>query len=147
MAPPTSYTEIALATYMDSLLGDLADVLGWAVGGVDAGSYKEPVNEALLALGVDDIGDVSGVEPCRRLRIIARREAWRAAVQAVASRYDVESDGQRFKRSQLQAMAAEALAIAEADALAVDPHYRVGVTRVTRKHDPYVYLTDDERTP
>jgi len=138
MALPASYTETSLATYMHTLLGPVALTLGWSVA---AGSYDEPVNEALGAYGVDDIADVTGRANIVKLRVLARREVWRAVVQATASHYDVNADGSSRHRSQIQAQAREALALAEIDALPYDAAYAARVTPV--HHGRY----GDERDP
>jgi hypothetical protein len=84
MPVATAYTESALASFMASAIGPVADVLGWSTS---ANSYNLPIS----------------------------REAWRLVVQHLATRYDISLDQQSLKRSQLQAMAKEALILAEAD--------------------------------
>lgn len=142
MPAPEFYTEDTLAMYMDSVLAGVAEVLGWSVS---AGSYVEPVNESLLVYGVDDIGLISGRDNIKKIRAIARREVWRQVVNATAADYDFDADGGRYSRSLIHKMAMENLSRAEAEAAEYDPLWRVGVDAVTYKHDPYIYLSEDER--
>jgi hypothetical protein len=134
MSIPASYTETTLATYMHTILGPVAATLGWSVA---AGSYDEPVNEALAAYGVDDIADISGRANITKLRALARREVWRAVMQATASHYDVKADGANRSRSQIHTQAKAAYELACIDALSYDPAYIVGVTTVDYA-DPYL---------
>ena len=131
MAIPTGYTEETLSAYRSSQAGAVADLLGWTV---DGGSYAEPINDTLLAYGTDDLTTISGSTNIRKLRAMARRELWRAAVAQFAGSYDwTVPDGTSIKESTLQAQAQAAFAQAEADcnALGVDQGANVvGVTRV-----------------
>lgn len=147
MALPSAYTETELATYMHAILGPVAATLGWSVA---AGSYDEAINETLGAYGVDDIADVATRANIVKLRTLARREVWRAVVQATASHYDVNADGSSRHRSQIQAQALVALERAEIDALPYDAAYTVGVHpvhygRYGDERDPYE-PPDDEAT-
>jgi hypothetical protein len=112
MPVATSYTESALASFMASAIGPVADVLGW---GVDANSYNLPISRAMRALGLSDVTTVTAAADLAALEAVAAREAWRLVVQHLATRYDISLDQQSLKRSQLQAMAKESLQIAEAD--------------------------------
>jgi hypothetical protein len=108
----TAYTESTLASYLDDALGPMADVLGWSVGG---NSYQVPISRAMRALGLSDVTTVTAAADLAALESVALREAWRLVVQHLATRYDISLDQQSLKRSQLQAMAKDALALAEAD--------------------------------
>jgi hypothetical protein len=108
----TSYTESTLASYLDDALGPMADVLGWSTS---ANSYNLPISRAMRALGLSDVATVTAAADLAALEVVATREAWRLVVQHLATRYDISLDQQSLKRSQLQAMAKEALQIAEAD--------------------------------
>jgi hypothetical protein len=80
MAAPTSYTEDDLALYMLSVVGKIAtDVLEW-----DIDNFAGAVDEALLVYGTDSITAVTGRANIQILRAAARREAWRAVMQATA---------------------------------------------------------------
>lgn len=135
MPVPTSYTEEQLATFMHGCLGDVATELGWSV---DGGSYSEAVTEALLAYDVADIADATDM---RKLRALARREAWRAAVASLAARYDFTADGASHHLSQIHAAAQAALAAAEADAARYDTAYQVTATPV-HYGDPYLPIEE-----
>ncbi len=70
---------------MWTILGPTATALGWTVGTNDAGSFAEPVNETLLAFGVSVIADATDIG---KVRAIARWQAWRAAADALASKFN-----------------------------------------------------------
>lgn len=129
MPVPTSYTEANLATFMHGCLGDVATELGWLA----ASSYSEAVTETLLAYGVTDI---AGATDMRKLRALARREAWRAAVGSLASRYDFTADGASHHLSQVYSQAQHALAAAEADAVRYDTAHQATLTKI-HYGDPY----------
>jgi hypothetical protein len=112
MPVATAYTESTLASYLDEALGPMADVLGWSVG---ANSYQVPISRAMRSLGLADVTTVTAAADLAALEAVALREAWRLVVQHLATRYDISLDQQSLKRSQLQAMAKEALILAEAD--------------------------------
>lgn len=136
MTAPTTYTTQELAEYMHTVLGDVAAALGWSA----PDSYTEAINETLLTYGVSDIADATDI---RKLRAIARVEAWKLAVGSLAARYDFGlADRQEFKRSQMLAGAKEALALAQADAASLGvgggPQQVVGRTRLRYINDPYV---------
>jgi hypothetical protein len=112
MPVATAYSEATLASYIDDALGPMADVLGWSTG---ANSYQVPISRTLRALGLSDVTTVTAAADLAALEAVALREAWRLVVQHLATRYDISLDQQSLKRSQLQAMAKEALTLAEAD--------------------------------
>lgn len=88
MAIVTSYTEDALKVYLAAVLGDTATYLKWTVAD---GDYDEVVNEALYSYGADAIGDISGRANIRKLRMIARRELWRAVMAAASRKHSITS--------------------------------------------------------
>lgn len=138
MPAPNAYTEAQLAAYMQAVLGDIGVTLGWEE---DTAAFDEPINDVLLSYGVEDVADALDIA---KLRTIARREAWRAAVGSLAAYYDFSSDQERFQRSQMLTGAHAALAQAEADCA----QYGIGafvaeVIPVTRTQDPYVWSDDD----
>jgi hypothetical protein len=143
MPAPTTYNEAGFASYLTSVLGELAAVIGW-----DAGSpqVREAVSDALLDLGVTSIGDVTTPSDIRGLRALGRRAIWRAVVQATAGKYDFSDSDAKFSRSQINSQALEALKIAAADCIEFDPNYSVSAVSVKRPHDPYVVIPDTERT-
>lgn len=140
MPAPAAYSEAELATYMHTVLGNTAAELGW----VAATSYTEAVYETLLAYGVATIALAANI---RKLRALARVQAWRLVVQQTAAEHDYQpgSGTTGFRRGQIQAQAIAALAIAERDAAEYDDRYVVTVSPVRRAHDPYVYVDDAVR--
>lgn len=140
---PVAYTENELAEYMETVLADLGEDLGLSAS---AGDFSESVIDTLLDYGVTAITEISGAKAVRKLRALARVNAWRLAVARCAPHYDFKDGDQSLTRSQLQDQAQEALSIAQADALVYDTRYRVGVDRVAHVHDPYQYWPDDRRT-
>lgn len=143
MAAPSSYTEATLADYMHTALGAVASAMAYT----SPASYSEAVNEALLGYGVDDIATISGRENIRKLRALARVQAWKQVIADVTGDYDFSADGGQYSRSQVHKMALEALALAENEALALGaiPGYVVGIDAVKHIHDPYQYIEDEDR--
>lgn len=77
----TSLTETEVKEYMQAVMGDTASKLGWSVGGND---FDEPANEVLYSLGEADFSFVSLQEDVKKVRAVARVEAWRAAMYYTA---------------------------------------------------------------
>lgn len=144
MPLPTQYSEAVFADYLASVLDEVGSVLGW-----DAGSVQviEAVNDALLDLGVTDIALATTARQIRGLRALGRRAIWRGVVQAVAAKYDFSDSDAKFTRSQIQAMALEALKQADNDCLEFSPSYAATIVRISRPQDPYVVLEDSSRVP
>ena len=95
MAAPSLYTEGTLAAFIHSgILKAVAGVLGWTVAG---GSYAEIVNEAVLSY-FDGAGDLASATDIRRLRAIARVEAWRAVFEEKVGDYDYDQKDDSFSR-------------------------------------------------
>lgn len=116
MAAPTVYTEASLAEFMHiGVLKAVATVLGWSVG---AGSYAEAVNEAVLSYFAGT-GDIAAATDIRRLRAVARCEAWRAVVEETVSDFDYTADKATYKRSQINDQARRALERAERELAAL----------------------------
>lgn len=83
MAVPTVYTEDELADYMIGLAGEIAtQKLGWTID-----DLYEAVNDTLLAYGETDISLITGATNIRYLRLLARRELWKAIMQATAHEF------------------------------------------------------------
>lgn len=116
MPIPAAYTEDQLALYMHRALGQVADVLGLN----PVSDYGDAVIDTLLAYGAQNISQATDMA---KLRTLARREAWRLANDAAATRYDVNIDGAQMARSQLHTQIAAGLSRAETDALAYDTGY------------------------
>ena len=119
MALPAAYSEQQLGVYMASVLGPTATALVWSVGDNDAGSFAEAVNDVLLAYGVATIAEATDIG---KVRAIARWQAWRWAADALASKFDISTDGQSLSRSQLYQ---QAVLARDAAFSAVVPHLAV----------------------
>jgi hypothetical protein len=130
MAAPTAYTEEMLREYMQAELGAVVTALGWSLAD---GNYDEPVNETLLAYGVASIALATEV---RKLRALARREAWRTAAAQAAGMHDFSADGSSFSLAQIQEMALKALALAESEAARYEGAFTVTPIAV-HYGDPY----------
>jgi len=140
----TSYNEAQLATYMLDELGPMAAELNWT----GAEHVQAAVNAAIREMGVAAIGEVAGVADCGKLEAFARRAVWRRAVAHLAVEHDFDSDGQSFKRSQLQKQARTSLTLAEADAgVYASDELVVGMQTVVHHQDPYTYHPGDEWSP
>lgn len=135
MAAPTSYdSEAELAAFMLTRLAGVADVLGWST----LADVQEPVNDALLAYGAATIAAATNVQ---RLRALADRAIWRAAVAALTTAYDFSRPDGTYSRRQMLGGARAMLADAEARAAEYDPDYgntAIG-SRVDQTRDPYQY--------
>lgn len=131
MPVPTAYTEEELASFMHVTLSRVAVVFEFNA----ATSYAEAIISTLLAYGVDDIALATDM---KKLRALARREAWRLASDTAASFNDhtIEGSGQ-FNLSELHKQINVNLGRAESDASPYDAHgYRVTVSKV-RYSDAY----------
>lgn len=142
MPPPTVYSEITFAEYLHQALGATAEALGFDPS---AGSYAEVVNETLLAYGELAMANITGAANLKKLRALGRLEAWRAVVAQTAGDFAFEADGGKYNRSEIHKMALENLAKAESEAAQYDTSLRVGIDSVNYIHDPYKYLSEDER--
>lgn len=137
MPVPTSYTETGLADYMKSVLAETAEAINWIT---TPGSYQEAVNETLIAYGVDDIAEATDI---KKLRVIARREVWRAVADATVGNYRFGSDREIYHREQVHRQAVDRFAKAsEAAARYVtdDDSTSAVVTEVVDLEDPYVLV-------
>ncbi len=141
MAIPASYTETTLKAYMHSTLGPVASTLGWSV---DGSSYDEAADEAIAAYGVDDVTGIMGRDNIRKLRALARREAWRAVMQATTSHYDLNTDGASRNRSQIHAQATEQYAMADSECMTYEDRYTISPATVGYPGDPYLPPNGDE---
>lgn len=112
MAIPGHYSEAIFSDYLANVLGELARILAWDAG---SPSVQEAVNDALLRYGTADITTVTVPADLDALRALGRRAIWRAAADAVASKYDFRDSDATFSRSQMHAAAMKALERAERD--------------------------------
>ena len=139
MAVPTTYTEETLAQFIIGALSQVGSVLGWTT----LADVQDVVDETLLAYGVDTIDAAMEV---RKMRTLARREAWRAAAAGLAIHFDFSADGGSYSKEQLYTHAQEMFRQTEQAAYAYDSGYQVGVDRLRYVHDPYRVVDEDERT-
>lgn len=140
-----TFTRTSAAEYVHRQLGDIAVALGWTV--LDD-SYHDIIDDAILDAGESDILDIGTErEDAQKFRALLKRAGWRAAVPALASRFDLDLDGQKLSRSQMQTMAKAALALAESEAARYGASDSVAlVYGIRRPADPYdSALTDAER--
>ena len=132
MAVPSSYTSAELKTYMDTTLGAVATALGFTTAA--GGAYEEPVVEALLAYGADDIASATDV---RKLRSLARVEVWRIVMNETTGDFNFAADGGRYDRVQLHENAAAQFKRAQIDALPYDDGYAIEKGTIEVDYDPY----------
>jgi hypothetical protein len=109
-----TWTTEELAGYMRGQLAATADVLGLT----DLLAYETAVAEVGLAIGSDAPWADSA-----RLRLIARREAWRLAMSQAAGDHAYSEDGASYSRNQVYDHARQMyeLAADEVNALAQTP--------------------------
>lgn len=131
MSVPAGYDDAQLAAFMLAVLGPTAAALGWTA----PAHVSEPLIETLVAYGVDDIAAATDVP---KLRALARWQAWEAAAEALASRYDVSTDGQALSRAQLYTHARQQAARAARQATVWLAGGAVTVTPIRRSSDPYL---------
>jgi hypothetical protein len=136
MPVPTAYTETTLADFMNGQLGQFPAMFGWT----SPASYQEAVNETLLAYGVNAIADATNI---RKLRALARVEAWKQVLSELASKFKVQADGSTFERQQMFEMASKSLAAAEQDATIYTTDYSATVGAIGWKEDPYRYPEEE----
>jgi hypothetical protein len=140
VAVPTSYTDASFKTYLDAVLSDVADLLGWSTG---AGDYDEALNDALFLADVDAISDVAATRAAiAKLRTCGRIAVWRAACAALSSRYDLKTGPDSLNRGQLYEHAQAQLRSAERDGMLYGINYTVETTSVT--HEDYYGPSDLE---
>jgi hypothetical protein len=143
VAVPTAYTEEELADFMRRQLRGIADELGWSVTET-GGDYTDAIVATLDAYGV---ADLTLATDAIRLRALARREVWRAAVDGLADRIDQDLSGQNLKLSQMYKQAKERLVEAEivVPVVPIPPEEEdlsglvgtIGVGKVVFPYDPY----------
>lgn len=135
----TSMTEDQLAAFMLAELGETASVLDW---GMESPQVREVVVDTLYAYA--DIDAIDEATDIRKLRVLGRREAWRAAIRGLVHMMNTRTPaGASFDFGRLQAQAEVALQLAERDAHEFDQRMLVSSTRVSRV-TPYPLTNDDE---
>lgn len=134
MPIPTAYTEGELATYMHATLGELATWLGLLP---NTTSYEQQITDSLIAYGVSDIGSAADIA---KLRAVAKREAWRMAMERTAIAYNISADDQRFDREKIHEHCKNMYnlaASAAAQYVGDDPSYSVQIYTMVDPNDPY----------
>lgn len=114
MPAPSSYTEATLKTYMIDALGRVAGQVGLTTASASIGSAILLVERIL---GVTDVADLTDMV---KLETIAAWRAWVTAADAAATSFDVGSDGDTAKLSQVYDHIKERLADAYDAALVYD---------------------------
>lgn len=130
----TSYNEQELAVLMAAELGDVATVLGWEPGNLDAGSYERAVQRTLRLYGASDIADATDMD---KLEALATWQAWEAAFASLSTRYDIATDGQSLSRSQLFDHALVMVNRAKQAATRYTSASFITVVPIERPSDPY----------
>lgn len=136
MAVPAAYNDNELMAFMRSTLGATATVLGWT----DLAPYQEPLNDTLIAYGVDDIADATDVQ---KLRALARVAVWQSVVDVTAGMSDFRMGDQSVTSSQVHMQAQQRLRHATLQALPYTSAYAVTRTAVTHANDPYRTIATD----
>jgi hypothetical protein len=138
MPPATSYTESTLADFMLDEIGQMATILSWS----DLSDVQAAVNRAIRAYGVAAIASATDMD---KLEALARVAIWQRVADYTVAAIKVSSDGASFDRQQIHEHATEKLKAAQAEALAYDSAYEVGVDRLKFIHDPYEVIDEDDR--
>lgn len=90
-------------------LGELGAMLA-----LTTASFTEAVNETLLAYGVAVIANATDI---RKLRALAKVEAWKVALTAAGGRIDWSEAGASFKQSQYRSAAEAGLKLVRFEAM------------------------------
>lgn len=139
MALPT--TDAELRTWIvDVVLQGTASALEWTAA---SAPVVNAVDEAELILG----HTIEDDDAPRVMLALARREAWRAAVNGTVDRFRVSSDGQTVDLQQVHEHAVAMLDRAESDyaaALAGGDVHSAGVTTIAYDDDPYAVVAEAE---
>ena len=139
MSPvPVSYSETELKSFMATILGPVADALGWTVV---ANSFDEAVTDTLLAYGESDIADATDITKLRALAAVA---VWRQAQQAAAGLFNWSTFGDKYDMADVQSRIAKSLALAESNAVNYSADYAVAFTNVRFSQDPYRSVLDSD---
>jgi hypothetical protein len=137
MPLPTSYDESELAAFMVTELGPLGTDLG-----LDASALAPAVDDTLFAYFGDAGGAIADATDIRKLRALARGEAWQTAVTWTAADINSSTDGQSLSMAGRHAQAVARLADARNRATRYHADNQVLVTTLTYAVDPFAVLTD-----
>ncbi len=111
---PAGTTSIRVFPYVNGVIAD--NTVGSYVPQTKLTThpvYRYITEEALVLLGYTDISEVSGTTNLRRLRMVARIEAWRAVMGNTVSDVNVEHAGESYNRMQVYFQAIEQIKIAQ----------------------------------
>lgn len=118
MPAPSSYTEDSLKTFMINTLGGAGVGVAGALSLTTASAViVRAVTVVERILGVTDVVDFTGSNQLAKLEAIAAWRAWVAASDSAATSFDMGSDGDTMKLSQLYDHIAKRLAAAESEAM------------------------------
>lgn len=133
---PTTFTEAQFIAFARGELGDLSGALCMS----NAGELVGPIEDTLLELGVDDLGDVSGKDAVRKARAFARVYLWRRAAAKTAGDFNFSADGGRYDREQVHQHCRMQATLAESEAAAYgfSGVARGYVDEIAQPFDPYV---------
>lgn len=132
MPMATFTTADALAVFMLSEIGPLADDLGLTVDALAAA-----VEDAIYAYFGDTGGVITDATDTRKLRALARVEAWRTAVAWCAADFDTSADGESLSLSQRYKNAQGRLADARNRAASYADANRVVITDIRYTGEPF----------
>lgn len=136
MSMSTFTTADALAVYMLSEVGPLADDLGLTVD-----ALMPAVEDVLYGYFGADGGVITDATDTRKLRALARMEAWRTAVAWCAADFDTSADGESLSLSQRQTHAVARLTDAINRAGAWTDANAVIITNLVYTADPFYRAT------
>lgn len=134
MPIPTSYTEDSLGAYMHRSLGEMAVLLQLTA---DAAGFSDQIADVLIACGVDNIASVTDIA---KLRAVAKREAWKLAMERTAIAYNIAMDDQRLEREKLHDHAVamyNSASVQAARYVTDDSSYSVTIYNIRDPYDPY----------
>lgn len=145
MSVPTTYTESTLKAFMVGRIGQYAGLLSLAA---DDDSLDDAVIATMLALGLTDLATVSTASGVVALRAVARREAWRAALEKCADLYDYSDPTGSNSQQQIYEHCLQQWQLCAGEAARYDPSdgsATIDIDYVDAFQDPYQYRTDAER--
>lgn len=145
MAIPSSYTEVELQDYMLEITSAISSVIGLV-----SSDFTEAVNDTLVNYGVNSIASATNI---KKLRLLAKIEAWRTVVNVTVAEYDQSRDSGESqvwdKKNQLHTNAKAQLEAAETQAaslgyVADGATYNTVAFGTITYNDPYSITEDEE---
>ena len=120
---------------MDTVTAPASTVLGLSVT-----FWDDPIAQTLLEYGAATIADATNE---RKLKALARYQAWKAISGYVSFDYDYSEGGASYKRSQMQDQATRRMAEAFCDCMQYLPSYQVSLQPVDYTQEPYTWHSED----